>query len=295
MKIIMNKYICLTLSLLFLQGCAGLKSFNHTARAGDTVAIAAGWKHQFSRDKLTVTITPSSGSDIVYLPNDNGVSASVNFYVDPASYMAVGYEIGLGQKSYNYANTYGGVISSNYTDNDPDWWQTVVFVNLPDTLPEGTATVSLVSSGDLGESWSVPVEIVAGTGLSHLFEAESLPSGMQSEQRHTLERAPNFEVNFTGATTPFAIQIDLSHDTDVGIPYIVNPRGDIKNITWADDGSNMRALLSFAYDTPLRANMARFKFYVSGNVMGLQVQNVQAFDINGSPVEGVFANIVDHF
>lgn len=138
---------------------------------------------------------------IVYLPNDNKVSASVNFYVDPASYMAVGYEVGLGQQAYNYATTYGGTVSSNYTDNDPDWWQTVVFVILPDTLPLGTANISLVSSGNLGETWSVPVEIIAGTGSPHKFEAQSLESGMQNEQRHTLERAPNFEVNFTGATT----------------------------------------------------------------------------------------------
>ncbi|MFK5948129.1 MAG: hypothetical protein QM500_05095 [Methylococcales bacterium] len=282
------------LSLLVLTGCAGLKSFNHTARAGDTIAIAAGWKHQFSRDQLTVTFTPSSGNDVVYLPNNPGVSASINLYADPASYMAVGYEIGENSQAYNFASTYGTVVSS-YTDNSPDWWETVVFVKLPDTLPEGTANVSLVSSGSLGESWSVPIKIIAGTGSPHLFEAQSLPNGMQNEQRHTLERAPNFEVHFTGATSPHAIQIDLIHDMGVGTPYIVNPRGDVKSVNWTDDGQNLRVLLNFTHENPLRTNIGRFKFYVSGGVTGLQVQDVQAFDVNGAPVVGVVADIVNHF
>lgn len=287
--------IVLTLIMLtVLTSCAGTKPFNHTARAGDTIAIGAGWKHQFSRDQLTVTITPSTGNDIIYLPNDPAVRASINLYADPASYMAVGYEAGLDGISYNFGSTYGSVVTSNHTTNDPDWWQTVVFVDLPNTLPTGTANINLVSNGSLGETWSVPVEIVAGTGEPHPFEADTIGS-LTDYQIHTLERAPNFEIQFAGNTVPYAIQIELTHDANIGKPYIVNPRGDIKSVNWSDDGQHMKVLLNFTHTGSVRMNFKRFKFYVSGGVTGLQVQNVQAFDVNGQPVAGVSADIVNHY
>ena len=53
-------YYLLPILLLLVTGCAGNKPFNDIARAGDTIAIGAGWKHQFSKEQLTVTITPST-------------------------------------------------------------------------------------------------------------------------------------------------------------------------------------------------------------------------------------------
>ena len=289
------------LSLLVISGCAGLQPFNHTARAGDTIAIAAGWKHQFSRDQLTVTFTPSIGSDIVYLPGDDAVRASINFYPDPTSYMAVGYEETM-KGTYNNGRNYGGAVSSGFTNSDPDWWQTTVFVDLPSTLPVGQTYVQLTSSGSFGESWGVPVEIVGGIGSPHTLPAE-INGSISNIQLRTLERSPNYEIQFSGAITPHAIQVNLTHDPDeydangyaTKNAYVVNPRGDVKSVNWKDDGQNMRVLLSFTHESPMHTDISRFKFYVAGGTTGLQIQSVDAFDINGDPVTGVIANVVNHF
>jgi hypothetical protein len=92
---------------------------------------------------------------------------------------------------------------------------------------------------------------------------------------------------------PFAIQVELSHDAGVGKPYIITPRGDITSLNWSDDGQNTKVLLNFTKITPLHKVMTRFKFYVSGSVTGLQIQNVKAYDANGDPVTGVSANIIE--
>jgi len=291
---------------LVVSGCAGTQPFNHAARPGDTVAIFSGWKHQFGKDQLTVTISPEVGEDIVYQPNDSRVRASLNLYPDPLSYMSVGYETNQGSAVYEgeipdltadttYQNgrIYGQVVTYGFTNQDPDWWQSVVFVDMPDTLPVGNADVTITSSGDLGESWTVPVEIIEGVGSPHKFSAQNL-GPMNNEQRHALERTPHFEVHFTGAEVPHAIQVSLSRDTHLnGIPYVVNPRGDIKNITWADDGENIRVMLSLTHQSPAHKSMERFKFYVTGGVSDIQIIDVQAFDVNGDVVPDVAAVVVD--
>ncbi|MFN2310416.1 MAG: hypothetical protein ABR553_12055, partial [Gammaproteobacteria bacterium] len=79
---------------LFMAGCAGTKTFHDYARAGDTVAVAAGWKHYFVRDNMTVTFTPSVGAPVSYLPSDLRIRTAINFYPDPLASAIVSRETG---------------------------------------------------------------------------------------------------------------------------------------------------------------------------------------------------------
>lgn len=284
-----TKVFLFLLALGVLSGCAGTRTFHEAARAGDTVALAAGWKQDFKRSNLTVTITPSSGAPVVYGPNDPAVRAVVNLYPDPVSSLVVSIE--TAQDLTPYARTYGNFITDNYTGGDKDWWQAAVFIDLPTTLPTGTATISI--SNPAGETASSTVEIVSGTGTPNTFRATGGP--LNNNQLASMERVGHYTISFTGSTIPFAIQLDLAHDPDVdhggaGRAYVVNPRGDLKNTAWKDDGVNLRVILTPAKGTVL-GNMKDFKYYVAGGITGLQVVSVKAFDINGNPVTGVTAGV----
>ncbi len=276
----------------FVVGCAGVNTYPAFARAGDTVSIAAGWKQNFSGNKITITITPSSGSPIVYNPGDPAVRAVINLYPDPASSLIVSTE--TGQDLTPFATNYSDVINSNvFTDGDKDWWQTAVFVDLPDTLPPGPVTIDISSNS--GETASSTLEIIDGIGQVDSFEAE-INGGLSAPQLESMERFSHFQVSFNAAVIPYAIQAEFSHFADRdnggnGKAYVVNPRGDLKNVSWSDDGTNLKVILVPAQAKYL-SNMKDFKFYVSGGIGGLILNNVQAVDSAGNPVTGVTANVL---
>lgn len=277
-----------------LTGCAGQLPLTPTARAGDTIELGAGWKQKFDRNSLTVTITGSDSNVRTYLPNDPAVRAVINLYPDPLSYLVVGTRTG---NDLGYGFTYGTRINSIFTSNDPDWWQTSIFLDLPSDLPAGTATVEFQSTN--GEAYGpIPVEIVPGVGSPSPFKAEIL-GDMQSVQMHAMEREPSFTVQFSGGTVlPAAIQLDLVHNPDAsvggtGTAFAVNPRGEVKNLVWSDNGTSMRVILSPARGSTTVSDWKGFKFYVTGGISGVQVQanSVKAYDANGNLVTGVVATI----
>lgn len=279
----------LVLLTMVLDGCAGAMTFHQEARAGDTVALAAGWEHNFTHQNTTVTITPSLGAPIVYAPNDPAIRAVVNLYPDPVSSILVSAE--TGQDLTQSAQLYNSLLTSNYTNGDKDWWQTTIFVDLPATLPTGTATISV--SNPTGESASSTVNIVDGTGTSNIFDTVAGP--LNTYQLASLERVTHYTIYFTGNTIPYAIQVDLSHSADVnhggvGMACVINPRGDLKNVSWSDTGVSLRAILMPAKGQALSA-MLDYKFYVAGGITNLNVVDVKAFDINGNPVAGITASV----
>lgn len=110
-----------------------------------------------------------------------------------------------------------------------------------------------------------------------------------------MERVAHFTVGFSGSTIPVAIQLDLSHDPDVdhggsGRPYVINPRGDIKNVMWSDTGTAMRVLMTPAKMQPL-SSFSDYKFYVAGGITNLNIVDLKAVDINGNDVAGVTATV----
>lgn len=295
MKTKMNNVTYLALLLLplgILTGCYSLESFPPTARAGDTVAFGAGWK-KFNRESLTVTITDANSNVFTYLPNDPAVRAVINLYPDPLSYLVVGTRTGLNDRS---GATYGSLINSNFTGNDPDWWQTSIYLDLPISLAVGQADVTFESTN--GETYGPqPVQIIAGTGSPTLFKVHSLESGLDPTQLQSMEREPSYTVQFSGGSPlPVAIQVELTHSPDssvggTGKAFAVNPRGEMKNLTWTDNGTTMRVLLLTAKGNGTPGNWKYYKFYVTGGVTGVQVQNVKAYDSAGNPVSGVTAMV----
>lgn len=272
-----------------LTGCAGTKTFSETARAGDTVALATGWKHKFSRDNITVTITPPTGGAIVYGPNHPAVRAVVNFYPDPVSSIMVSRL--TDQDLTNGARTYAQTLSQ-FTGTGADWWQTTVFLDLPPSLPMGTTNIRI--DNPQGESVRLAVDIVSGAGAP--AQLSSNPGGpLNVYQLASLERVPHRTVNFSGATIPYAIEVDLAHDPDVdhggtGRAGVINPRGEIKNLQWRGTGSALRVLMMPAGQQPL-TNLVDFKFFVAGGITNLAVVNVRAYDNSGNPVQGITASL----
>ncbi len=290
--------ILLIAATLGVFGCAGTAPLNTAYRAGDTVVLGAGWKQHFDRNSLTVSVTGSDGSTTVYQPGDPAIRAIIDLYPDPLSYLVVGTRTGL-NTNYNYGSTYGSMINYSFTNYDPDWWQTSVFVDLPSTLPTGTAYVTLQSTS--GEKYGpIPVQIVAGQGSPSTFSAQG-NGNMTPTQLQSLERAPNYTVSFSGGSTlPGALQVDLTHDPassvgGVGIPFVVNPRGEMKNISWTDDGTHLRVIILTSGDGTTKDpsltsyQWKYFKFYVTGGITNLQVTSVKAYDSAGNPISGVTA------
>lgn len=272
--------------LALLSGCAGVQTFPQMARAGDTVALAAGWQRDFAREQLTVTITDAEGVETVYPPGAPALRAVVNLYPDPLSSLLMSDQ--TGQDLTPFARTYADMVNINFTGGDQDWWQTTVFIDLPPGLATGPATVTI--DNGLGSNAVSTLEIIAGDGMPAIFDAE-LNGPLQPYQLAALERVVHYTVHFSGTTLPHAIQLDLAHDPDVtlggnGRVHVVNPRGDLKSLAWSGDGDSLRVLLMPVREDMLRS-FADFKFYVAGGVSGLAPLALQAFDAEGKPVPGV--------
>lgn len=292
--------IFLVTAILSVFGCAGTAPLNTGYRAGDTIALGAGWKQHFDRNGLTVTFTGSDASTTVYPPGDSRLRAVINLYPDPVSYLVVGTRTGSND---GYGATYGSIINNNFTGKDPDWWQTTLYIDLPTNLPEGAAQISIQSSQ--GESYAVSADIIPGQGTPSTFSAEIL-GNMTPEQLHSMEREPAYTVRFSGGSTlPAALQVDLTHNPSsivggIGKPSVINPRGEMKNLTWTDNGTNLRVLLLTSGDGTSKDpyftsgyKWKYFKFYVAGGITGLQIvpSSVKAYDTNGILISGVTASI----
>ncbi|MDH5573401.1 MAG: hypothetical protein OEY89_16680, partial [Gammaproteobacteria bacterium] len=239
---------------------------------------------------ITVTITPAFGSVITYYPGDPAVRSVINLYPDPVSSLVVSQEIN--QDLTPYAITYGDVINSAVTDYDKDWWQTMVFIDLPADFPVGMATVTITSVA--GEIVTSNLVVVDGLGQTESFLA--LNNGSLSvNQLSSMERVNNYAISFSSTVIPYAIEVGFSHFADAanggtGSAYIVNPRGDIKSVLWKDDGRNLKVLLTPTHSTAL-SNIQDFKFYVAGGITGLVLGNINAVDSAGQPIAGVTAAI----
>lgn len=267
-----------------LSGCAGTKSFTTAARAGDTVSLAVGWNVNAKRSNLAATITPASGAPVVYAINNPNIRAVLNLYPDPMSRLIVGTE--TNQSLGFNANVYGTQLNS-VNLSDKDLAQTMVLLNLPTGIATGPANIALTVNGvSLGSP--VLVEVLPGAGSPNTFDGSV--GSLTAEQLGTLERANGSVVNITGATVPYAIYLEITRVGGVGVPWVVNPRGDVKNISWTDTGSAIKAIITPSSGQTLN-QFAQFKFFVSGGVTGLAVSNLKAYDVNGNLIPGVAANI----
>lgn len=284
-----------------LGACSGTQTFTPAARAGDTVTLAVGWQKKLLRQNLTVTITGANGVKTTYLPNDPHVRAILNLYPDPVSKAVVDTAT---KQNTNGAST-GNLVNTFVTGNDKDWWQTSIVLDLPSSMVTGLATITLADS--LGASLKpLNITILSGVGTSNLFNIynfagnpyDLLAPGAYPYALAQFEREPSSTVTFASSTTdvngntviPHSIQIQFSHTPNVGKTWIVNPRGDIKNVVWRDDGSNITAILTPTQGITL-TQMLDYKFYVSGGITALAQTSLKAYDVNGVAMTGVTAAI----
>lgn len=269
------------LVIAFIGGCSAKRTFTKTAVPGETVTLAIGWYPDLRRENLTITFTPATGPVVQYLPGDPAVRAVANMYPDPLSKLQVEREIGISP-----VNTDAGLLEAAVTGGDKEYSEKLIMLDLPPGLSTGMTVISIASA--TGETINdVKVEIVPGLTNPNGFGNWN---GWAIDDSHLkyMERPPYYAVEFTGSPVPHAIQIDLVHNPDAGsggtgVPYVVNPRGDLKSVAWSDDGTQTRVILTPTGTAGL-ANIKHFKFYVAGGLTGVILGPVSGYDINGDPV-----------
>jgi len=285
--------------LVWLGACVGTQTFTPVARQGDTVALGVGWQKSLVRQDVTVTITDALGTIVTYAPNDPRVRGIVNMYPDPVSRAVVGTMSNqdLGYDATSTGSLINGSVTQSSTgEHDNEWWQTVLLLDLPNPLAPGTAKVSITdSAGAVIKPASIT--IVSGTGSSNQFNVYGFGStfsilspGVYPNALMSFERADRYTVTFASTVIPHSIQLQFTHTPNVGKTWIVNPRGDIKNVVWNDDGTNIRVMLTPANGETLQ-QMLDYKFYIAGGITGLTQTNLKAYDVNGLPMSGVTASI----
>lgn len=293
----------IVLILMSLLGCASYQTFHHLARSNDTVILVAGWKKSFTRDSIRVTFTDFNDVVTVYDPGDPGIRAVINMYPDPLSNMVVSKETGL--EISPGALDFSRYINENITDNDNDWWQTIVILNLPDLMALGQADITIevidpLTSSVIESTYST-VEIVDGVGEPNPFSAQYPWGGsfdLTDDLVRNLERAGHYQVNITGGTgIPAAVTVEMTHSPDidnggVGRVSIVNPTGDIKNIHWSKNGTGVKVILLPTASGAI-SNMVDYKFYVSGGIENLSVSSVTAYDQFGVEMPAIVATIIE--
>jgi hypothetical protein len=275
-----------------LGGCAGVKTFTNEARPGDTVALATGWNQPVNRNNLTVRFTDANAAVVTYNPGNPGIRTVTQLYPDPVSKLVVEYATGQTTGSSGTDGTVmGASIDGSVTNHDTDWNQTVVYLDLPTSLAAGTANIVLTGPNGALTATPMQVNVLPGTGAPDIFAGQG--SGNASASLPLLERGSYYTVTFAGPTIPDSIQVNLTRTAGAAKPWVVNTRGDLKNVAWRDDGStNLRVMLTSSHGVPL-TDMKHFKFYVASGIpmSGLAVANVVAYDASGYPVSGVTANV----
>ncbi|MCW8923659.1 MAG: hypothetical protein OQK69_08535 [Gammaproteobacteria bacterium] len=290
--------ILLALLLVNLMGCAGHQTFNHLARSNDTVAVAAGWMQTFSRDRIRVTITDDdgTGTQTVYEPGDPNIRAVINLYPDPLSNIVVSRETGdaVSPGAVDYASQ----IDYWYTHGDDDWWQTIVYVNLPSNMTiDKDATILIESidpvTAEVVETASSFVSIVSGVGEAAPFSAQNPWGGgsyfnMTSDNLKSLERSGHYQIDFDGTEIPAALSLEITHAA--GNVFVANPTSEKKNLHWTDDGVTTKIIILPTTSAGF-TDLADLKFYISGlNIDNVVVSNFEAYDQNGDVIATVTAN-----
>lgn len=306
-------YLLLLLIMLLgaLAGCAGTQTFGTAARAGDTVVLSVGWLKLKSQN-LNVTITPSSGPAIPNVP----VRGVVNLYPDPSSKLMVGFRTkqDLGDNDWGMGRNINAVVTSY----DKEWWQTTILLDLPASLPIGTATINIADSAG-NTIYPVKVTILPGVGQTNLFNIYTAGSGGQSSYDFlsnvsglgninglkAMETADRYAVTFSGQDAngydliPHSIQLQFTHTPSVGVACVIDPVAYLKSTVWSDDGNgNLNVMLTPSNGKTLaqtggQNGLIQFKFYIAGGISGLSLvqSSVKAYDVNGSLISGISAYV----
>lgn len=287
------KWLILILIGLGLGGCVGTQTFTTAARSGETVTLAVGWQKALARQNMTITFTPAGGAPVTYLPNDARVRSVFNLYPDPASKLVVGTQ--TGQTLGTDALRTGNGINNNMTGGDRDWWQSMVMLDLP-TLPTGLTTIQINDS--LGAAISpISIEILPGASPGNVFQVQSVAgpvtlASIYSGALGSMERAVSSTITFTGSVIPHAVELEFTHDVNVGKTWVVNPRGDIKNVIWSETGATIKVMVIPTAGQTL-SRFTDLKFYIAGGLGNLlyKANSLKAYDSSGNLLAGVNVSV----
>ena len=314
-------YLILPFAIILICGCSSKQTFSTAAPPGGTVTLPIGAYYELNRADLSATIQPCvgswptgidqttgnciqpMGSPVVYNQGDSRIRAVANMRPDLISKLVIDRET-----SGEGFGTIGRLIENASLGKDKEYVQTFVMFDLPTSIPTGVASIALTSA-DNQSIHPVAVEVLSGTGSSDTFETYEFITNDNHLQ--AFERAPHYTVSFTKDAeieTPYAIQVDFIHnltDQDLtnnggeGVAFASNPRGDIKNLAWSDNGTSMRVIMTPAWvkqtipgPGEAMSEMQHFKFYVAGGVTGFALapptpeipNGFLAFDINGNEI-----------
>jgi hypothetical protein len=278
--------LCALIAPLLLGGCTGSMTLSQSVLAGDTVAVYIGKRPNATRENTMVIITDAAGAVTTYAPGDPHIRHVINLYPDPVSGLIVGNETGqdLGVDAVNLGVSLNSAIGPNR-----DWFETSVYIDLPASMALGLAGIDVLVNGELTNGTGIKVNIVGTGGVPNAFGIIGADPSGAANRMNSLQRSENYYLQLVGQGRPWVIQADLTHDPDEahggsGAAYVVNPRGDRKSISWSDDGTHLKVML-----TPVR-NIQLLKkdfgFYVAGGVSGLVVDDLKAFDQEGNAMPG---------
>lgn len=283
----------------FLVGCTGVHTFPTGARPGETIAVAIGYKQQLNRGNINIKIIPEAGSPYIYSAGDARIRTVFQAYPDPVSKLMVA----------NRAHTTYGTLFPDYTidtwgdfvegltGGDNDWSQTFVLFDLPTDIATGSASLQFTSGGVQQTQIVEPIRIQVLPGPPASTQPFQFFNGTLATQTPYTgaERASHFVVNFTGpqGTIPHSIEAVFSRTLGAaGDPWVTHGRGDLKNLMWSDNGSELKVMLMPVKGQPL-GSLKGFKFYVTGSVATLSLVSLKAYDASGNSLSG-FLPVIEH-
>jgi len=164
----MKNGLIFSIVILFcLQGCVAVQTFPTAARAGDTVTLAVGSAEGMTKENTTVIYIPDASPESpINIPSTN-IRAIVPVYPDKRS-NAWSNSIATG---IDFTTGHGA-------------WLTVLVLDLPDALPQGTGVLKVQTSASYSSfsggvnDTDIGIEILPGVGVSNNFKYINPSNGL---------------------------------------------------------------------------------------------------------------------
>lgn len=275
-----------------LSGCSGMYTFTERALPGSTVALVLGAHPRLMRSDVEVRIKASNGVVYKYLPGDARIRYMINAYSDPLSQLVV-----RDGARMDVEGAYGDLVRQQITGGDNEWSETFLFIDLPTDIATGQAWISVTSSGASLTRSSIGLQVLPGGPVApnrFLGLAPGPKGGPPVDvAMAAMERAPHFVVTLSGpdGLVPHSIQVKFSRSLGkTGGAWVTQGRGDLKNIMWSDNGSELIVLLTPTKGVPV-SDLRDLRFYVSGAVEALDVLDLKAYDMSGNMLSGFSAQL----
>jgi len=185
-------------SLLFLQGCVSLKTYPIVARSGDTITIAVGSAEGMTKANTSLSYTPDS---TVTLSNPDGVP--IPFLASSLRAIVPLYP----DKRTLAWNASAATSIDGLTGHGS--WLTVLVINLPDTLQEGTGIINVQTAATYSSysanvnTEDISLEIIPGVGEHSAFSYKGFAgANLQPGLLSNVEVLPHYLIKPDFVPTP---------------------------------------------------------------------------------------------